>query len=296
MSEKFTGLVEVQDDTANPVVRVVLSGEDGSARFGTAEVNSPVTTLTSRSLSIGRKRRRPFPGMLPGGIGPTADTEIDIFEESEAENPFAPKISLLIGDKELAGGIAIAGKSGATVLRLNGATASVTVGGEGNAGEIIVKNANDQERIRLDGTTGDIKLLGADCAEDFDVIEAIAAAEPGTVLVIGEDSALRVSSEAYDRRVAGVVSGAGDYQPGIVLGRNNTQAQRKAIALVGKVFCKVDASYAPIGIGDLLTTSDTPGHAMKAVNQRSSFGAVIGKALRPLVRGQGLIPILVALQ
>jgi len=62
------------------------------------------------------------------------------------------------------------------------------------------------------------------------------------------------------------------------------------------VFCKVDASYSPIDRGDLLTTSETPGHAMKAADPRLAFGAILGKALRPLVAGRGLIPVLVALQ
>jgi hypothetical protein len=35
---------------------------------------------------------------------------------------------------------------------------------------------------------------------------------------------------------------------------------------------------------------------MKASDQLKAFGAVIGKALRPLTAGQGLIPIVVALQ
>jgi hypothetical protein len=68
------------------------------------------------------------------------------------------------------------------------------------------------------------------------------------------------------------------------------------VALVGKVYCKVDAQYGPIEVGDLLTTSCTPGHAMKASDPLKAFGSVIGKALRPLEEGQGLIPILIALQ
>jgi hypothetical protein len=62
------------------------------------------------------------------------------------------------------------------------------------------------------------------------------------------------------------------------------------------VYCKVDAQYSPIEVGDLLTTSPTPGHAMKADDPLKAFGTVIGKALRPLSEGQGLIPILIALQ
>ena len=71
---------------------------------------------------------------------------------------------------------------------------------------------------------------------------------------------------------------------------------RIPIALSGKVYCKVDAEPSPIQIGDLLTTSETPGHAMKAEDPFKAFGAVLGKALRALGAGQGLIPILVALQ
>ena len=49
-------------------------------------------------------------------------------------------------------------------------------------------------------------------------------------------------------------------------------------------------------MGDLLTTSPTLGFAMKAMDPLNAFGTVIGKALQPLPSGQGLIPILVALQ
>jgi hypothetical protein len=143
--------------------------------------------------------------------------------------------------------------------------------------------------------TGDIRLLNADCAEDFDVCEA-AVAEPGTVMVIDERGALRPSRDAYDRRVAGVVSGAGGYKPGLVLDTQPSSSARRPIALLGKACCKADARYGAIEVGDLLTTSPTPGHAMKASDPGHAPGAVIGKALRPLPEGQGLVPILIALQ
>ena len=143
--------------------------------------------------------------------------------------------------------------------------------------------------------TGDIRLTNADCAEDFDTADA-ASIEPGTVMVLGDDESLHQSSQSYDKRVAGVVSGAGKYKPGIVLDKQATNANRKPIALLGKVYCKVDASYDSIEVGDLLTTSPSLGHAMKATDHLKAFGAVIGKALRPLKDGQGLIPILIALQ
>ena len=143
--------------------------------------------------------------------------------------------------------------------------------------------------------TGDIRLVNADCAEAFNIGSEVTV-EPGTVMVLGEEDALFPSQRAYDKRVAGVVSGAGDYKPGIVLDRQQSESNRQPIALLGKVYCKVDAQYGAIEVGDLLTTSATPGHAMKAGEPLQAFGAVIGKALRPLKDGQGLIPILIALQ
>jgi hypothetical protein len=143
--------------------------------------------------------------------------------------------------------------------------------------------------------TNDIILTNADCAEDFDVIQS-ENSEPGTVMVLGDEGVLRPSGQAYDKKVAGVVSGAGNYKPGIVLDKQSASANRSPIALLGKVFCKVDAGPASVEVGDLLTTSDTPGHAMKACDAAKAFGSVIGKALRPLRKGKGLIPVLIALQ
>jgi hypothetical protein len=144
--------------------------------------------------------------------------------------------------------------------------------------------------------TGDVRLTNADCAEDFDIAE-FDLAEPGSVMVLRDDGgALRMSSIPYDKRVAGVVSGAGSYKPGIVLDKQSDRPDRLPIALLGKVFVKADASFGAITVGDLLTTSESPGHAMKASDPVRAFGAVIGKALRSLGDGQGLIPILIALQ
>jgi hypothetical protein len=144
--------------------------------------------------------------------------------------------------------------------------------------------------------TGDISLTNAaDCAEDFD-ISAQSRAEPGTLMVLDDESRLQESFCPYDKRVVGVISGAGDYKPGLVLDRQPTLGSRKPIALLGKVFCKADAQFGAIAVGDLLTTSPTAGHAMRVSDPLKAFGSVIGKALRPLDSGQDLIPILIALQ
>jgi len=122
--------------------------------------------------------------------------------------------------------------------------------------------------------------------------------EPGTVMVSNKSGHLQESHMDYDKKVAVVISGAGDFKPGIILGKGIEPdcKSRVPIALMGKVYCKVDATSSSIEIGDLLTTSPTKGHAMKADDPYKAFGAVIGKALGSIKEGFGLIPILVALQ
>ena len=140
---------------------------------------------------------------------------------------------------------------------------------------------------------GDIQLAGADCAENFDVTGE--AAEPGTVMVVDDLEKLKPCDRSYDSRVAGIVSGADAYRPGLILDRRETGSVRRPIALIGKVYCKVDAAFGAIAAGDLLTTSPTLGHAMKAADSGKSFGTTLGKALRSWSDGKGLIPVQVAL-
>ena len=143
-------------------------------------------------------------------------------------------------------------------------------------------------------TQGDIFLQNADCAEDF--AASGEDVEPGTVMVLGPEAILCPSGSPYDTRVAGVVSGAGEYKPAIVLDRREAPGGRVPIALMGKVYCKVDAQYGSIEVGDLLTTSSTAGHAMKIDDRQRAFGAIVGKAIGSLASGRGVIPILVTLQ
>jgi hypothetical protein len=122
---------------------------------------------------------------------------------------------------------------------------------------------------------------------------------PGTVLVIGEDGKLQTSATAYDTRVAGIVS----TEPGVSLGtKEGGNPGEEIIAVAGRVPCKVDATSAPIHAGDLLTTSNNPGYAMKAVpdviNGHKYYpdGTVLGKAMGSLDSGTGTIEVLVTLQ
>jgi hypothetical protein len=140
----------------------------------------------------------------------------------------------------------------------------------------------------------DIVLLGAgDCAEEFDLAPGVSG-EPGTVMIIDDLEMLRPCCAGYDSKVAGVIAGAADYRPGLILDRRPSVHERRPVALIGKVFCRVDASFGPIEPGDLLTTSPTLGHAMKASDRARAFGATIGKALRSFSSGIGLIPVLVS--
>jgi hypothetical protein len=180
-------------------------------------------------------------------------------------------------------------------IHLRGADAVIRAGGDGVPGRMLVLGSDGKPRITLEGLYGDIVLANGDCAEEFDVVDE-ASADPGTVMVMQDDGRLVQSLMPYDKRVAGVVAGAAGHRPGIILGKQETQSHRLPIGLLGRVSCKVDADYAPIAVGDLLTTSATPGHAMKANDPSQAFGAVLGKAMAPLANGRGLLPILITLQ
>jgi hypothetical protein len=200
---------------------------------------------------------------------------------------------LNIGVKGNEGDLRIRDNAGRDALVFDGKHAALYLGATNNEGDLRIRNNAGDDTIRLDGQSGDIELLGADCAEDFDTTCDVA---PGTVMVITDAGTLEPSHRAYDPRVAGVISGAGDYAPGITLDKKRGATGRQPLALIGKVHVWVDADVAAVSVGDLLTTSRTPGHAMLAADRERAFGTVLGKALGRLERGRGLVPILVALQ
>jgi hypothetical protein len=202
---------------------------------------------------------------------------------------------VVLGGANQDGNLLIRNAAGDNTINLNGGTADIALGGKGQDANVFIRNGSGNNTITLDGKAGDIILANADCAEEFDIVDP-REVEPGTVVVLNEDGLLRASQDAYDTKVAGVISGAGACKPAIILDRRQSQTSRMPVALVGKVYCKVDAQHGPIEVGDLLTTSVTAGHAMKADDPRRAFGAVLGKALHPLREGRGLIPVLIALQ
>jgi hypothetical protein len=142
---------------------------------------------------------------------------------------------------------------------------------------------------------------GADLSENFDVTAIDGGTvEPGMIVCIdtARPGKLLASSRAYDRTVAGIISGAGGVKPGMRMGQDGTIADgAHPVALSGRVYVFCDASSAPIAPGDLLTTSDTAGHAMKVSDYPRAQGAIIGKAMTSLAVGEkGLVLVLVNLQ
>ena len=153
-----------------------------------------------------------------------------------------------------------------------------------------------------DGTiTGNLTVSGTINAKYQDVAEWVQSSQElraGTVVVLDQTKSNQViaSSQAYDTRVAGVISS----QPGITLGENGES--KVLVATTGRVKVKVDATSGQIKVGDLLVTSDKEGFAMKSepitIGKRKMHapGTLIGKALEPLEKGTGEILVLLSLQ
>ena len=288
-----------------------LDGEGADLRMGCRGVQGDITLRSDANQD--RVRLRGDGNLWLGGNG--ADGDLVIFRDN-GDNVTLEEASihldgqaadLRLGCDGVQGDLFLRGSNNQNRVRLLG-DANIWLGGNGADGDIVIFRDNGDNQtledatIHLDGQSGnircnDVNIPGADFAEDFDIDYSIAdTLEPGTVMVLGRDGKLLESTQAFDRKVAGVVSGAGKYKAGITLDKQLNSTNRMPIALSGKVMCKVDASYGSIEVGDLITTSPRKGYAMKADDPYKSFGAVIGKALADFPNGHGMLPILVALQ
>jgi hypothetical protein len=297
MSEIFDDIVEIQSGS---ITTVLLNAQGGNITLGGGTKDGDLTCLDSSGATTVRINGEQGNLRLGGG---TKDGDLTCLDSSGATTVRidGEQGNLRLGGGTKDGDLTCRNSTGVTTVHINGEHGNLVMGGNGQDGDIALfpGSATDtgdwaQATIRLDADTGDIRLSGADCAERFDVAGE-ARIEPGEVLIVSESERLEPCSTAYDKRVLGVVSGAGGYRPGLILD-SSRETGRAPVALMGKVYCKVDASEHPIGIGDMLTTSDRSGFAMKAADPARAFGAVLGKALRGLASGQGMIPVLVALQ
>lgn len=138
---------------------------------------------------------------------------------------------------------------------------------------------------------------GADFAEAFDVQGTASTYAAGDVLAIDQSATRRLtlSARPYSTLVAGIYS----TKPGVLASPyaiGNEHASDIPLAVVGVVPCKVTTENGTIQPGDLLVTAGKPGYAMKGTDRSQMVGAVLGKALEPLAKGDGVIQVLVSLQ
>jgi hypothetical protein len=162
------------------------------------------------------------------------------------------------------------------------------------SGDVTIRG-NVQIRSEATGTLIMELGEGLDYAEGFDVVND-RKVEPGAVLVIDPENPrkLAIADKPYDPRVAGIVAGGSGLGSGVRLGAGQYDYD---VALAGRVYCNVDATEMGVESGDLLTTSSTPGYAMKAIDPVRAHGAILGKAMERLEKGcRGQVLVLVTLQ
>ncbi len=144
-------------------------------------------------------------------------------------------------------------------------------------------------------------MVGGKRAHDYAEVFELATRQgvvPGTVMsVAGDGVLLAPSATPYDPKVVGVLSGAGDLAPAVIVGARADATTDLPVAVMGRVYVRVCAEGGAIGSGDLLVSSSLPGVAMRATSNLRAFGRVIGKALEPFVRDderpEGLIEMLI---
>ncbi len=135
----------------------------------------------------------------------------------------------------------------------------------------------------------------ADFAELIEVDGSVASYEPGDVLVISndKDKSVTLSSHPNSTSIIGVYS----TKPGFIGSTHPMKGKYDneiPVAITGIVPCKVSTENGPIKRGDLLTTSSTPGYAMKASDPK--VGTILGKAMQSLENGMDKIEVLIILQ
>ena len=129
--------------------------------------------------------------------------------------------------------------------------------------------------------TDEIEITGgSDLAEYFESTDE--AIRPGQVVIIDVENPgmVKISDNAFDKKVLGIVSGANGISPGMFMGQTSTIAHGELpIAIAGRVYVEVDESNGEIEPGDFLTTAPVAGKAMKVEDWDQARGAILGKAL-----------------
>ncbi len=191
-----------------------------------------------------------------------------------------------------AGAVEIVGSNGFALLDFHAAP---------NQGDFGARIIYSPDVLSVQGVTKfSVNVLeirgGADLVEGFN--SQSTEIEPGTLMVIdpANPGELMPSTSAYDSKVAGIISGANGVAPGIHMGQDGVMDGKHKVAMTGRVYVKATTANGKIQPGDLLTTSDLPGYAMKVSDRDRAPGATVGKAMSALDEETGLVLVLVNLQ
>ena len=169
----------------------------------------------------------------------------------------------------------LSNSSGTAVVATSETSATVNITGNliptGNATQTLGNATNSWKTLFVSE---------ADVAENY---LADADYEPGTILVFGGAAEVTLAARAADTRIAGVVTTS----PAYVMNAGLTGSHVVAVALLGRVPCKV---FGPISKGSMLVSA-SDGYA--AACAAPGMGTVIGKALENFDGTEGVIEVVV---
>ena len=156
--------------------------------------------------------------------------------------------------------------------------------------EVVVGNEKASKGAQVHGAVRADSLVSYGTGGLAQVFNATGALSSGDVVRVNDagERVVRVR-KLGDCRVMGVITDA----PGIVLG-GESRTGVVVVAVSGVVSCRVEAHERPIRAGDLLIASGESGHARSA--EDPDTGSVLGKALAPLEKGTGVIPVLLGVR
>ena len=285
---------------------IVLGNDTTNQRFifhSRSHVSGDYLTITSDDVNGNWRWNNGLSIDRLGHVGIGVDFPSALFHVRSSGN-YSPLIGNGWGDfcvSDAGFGLAVGianGGGGAGDVRIwaKGGSQTLMLGTADNSDILWIQN----EGVKVSGKTSTNILEitgGSDIAEPFEMSDS-KILHKGSLVVIDEENPgkLKLANKSYDRCVAGVISGAGGVTPGLTLNQADVFADGQLVALTGKVYALTTTINGEIKPGDLLTTSNIPGHAMKATDRYEWPGAVIGKAMTGLYEDEGLVLVLVNLQ
>jgi hypothetical protein len=277
--------------SAVPRLSIARTGEVG---IGTASPEARLHLAFNSGTDANRAALFSFTG--------AGASYIDFLRDSTA-NGQQPRRFRIVGDNDFAGftSFSLGMVTNHPLRFVTNDLERLRISADGNVG---IGTPNPNAKLDVDGTVRGrmIEVIGgSDVAEPYHVApRGEVKPVPGMVVCIDSTKIgqMKVAGRAYDKTVAGILSGANGIQPGITLRQEGTVADGTLpVASIGRVWCWCDAdANGAIEAGDMLTTSDTPGHAMRVTDHNQANGAIIGKAMSSLPSGKGLVLVLVSLK